>query len=271
MELFGYLSSFFMGLSLGLIGGGGSILTVPILVYLFSVDPIVATSTSLFIVGSTALLGAILAWRRNDVHLKMSFQFAIPSVVGVYLTRAYLVPRIPAVILSLGPFTLTKPLLIMGLFAFLMLLASLAMIRKRKGHKIHPPMTSASTKSYSFIIKLATQGLFIGGVTGLVGAGGGFLIVPALVTIVGLNMRSAIGTSLLIIAMNSLFGFSISLSHGLLVEWLVLLTILGIALIGLTVGSYLSHRVPEGKLKMGFGYFVLVMGTLILFDQIRKL
>lgn len=270
MELFGYLSSFFMGLSLGLIGGGGSILTVPILVYLFSVDPIVATSTSLFIVGSTALLGAILAWRRNDVHLKMSFQFAIPSVIGVYVMKTYLVPSIPNVIFSLGPFTLTKPLLIMGLFAFLMLLASLAMIRKKKGHQAHV-MTSASTKSYGFIIKLATQGLFIGGVTGLVGAGGGFLIVPALVTLVGLNMRSAIGTSLLIIAMNSLFGFSIALSHGLMVEWLVLLTILGIALMGLTVGSYLSYRVPEGKLKMGFGYFVLIMGSLILFDQIRKL
>ena len=111
----------------------------------------------------------------------------------------------------------------------------------------------------------------VGGVTGLVGAGGGFLIVPALVNIVGLNMRVAIGTSLMIIAANSLFGFSVSLAKGLVVNWNLLFGILGMALIGLFVGSFFSKKVSEKKLKTGFGYFVLIMGALILFDQLKKL
>jgi len=270
MEILGYVAALFMGLSLGLIGGGGSILTVPILVYLFSVDPILATSTSLFIVGSTALLGAYLSWRRNDVHLKMAFQFALPSVLGVFLFKTYLVPSIPSIIFSFHRFQLTKPLLIMGIFAGLMLAASLSMVRKKSSHSKRTESSDSSPKSTAWRT-LALQGFLVGSVTGLVGAGGGFLIVPALVTIVGLNMRSAIGTSLLIIAMNSLFGFSVSLYQGISVDWYILLSILSIALFGLIIGSYLSHRVPEKKLKTGFGYFVLIMGTLILMDQIRKL
>ncbi len=263
IEIIGYIAAIFMGVSLGLVGGGGSILTVPILVYLFSVDPLIATSASLFIVGAAALLGGALSFRRGEVHLNTAIQFAVPSFAGVFLTKNILVPKIPNQILSIQNFNVTKPLLIMGIFAVLMLLASFAMIKGKKPIEKNP-----SEKKWTSI---AGQGFLVGGVTGLVGAGGGFLIVPALVNLVGLNMRSAIGTSLMIIAANSLFGFGLALHGGLNVDWKILGSILGVALVGLLVGSYYSKRVSEKKLKSGFGYFVLIMGGLILFDQIRRL
>lgn len=266
MELYGYIAAIFMGLSLGMIGGGGSILTVPILVYLFSVNPMIATSASLFVVGSTALVGGLLAFRRNEVNLKTGLIFALPSFLGVYLIKTLLIPMIPEHVFSFAGFVVTKPLVIMGFFAVLMLLASFSMILKKSGST-----GGSSAGNKNKILSIAGQGFMVGGVTGLVGAGGGFLIVPALVNIVGLNMRVAIGTSLMIIAANSLFGFSVSLAKGLVVNWNLLLGILSMALIGLFVGSFFSKKVSEKKLKTGFGYFVLIMGALILFDQLKKL
>jgi hypothetical protein len=266
MEIYGYIAAIFMGLSLGMIGGGGSILTVPILVYLFSVSPLVATSTSLFIVGSTALVGGLLAFRRNEVVIKTGLLFAAPSFVGVFLTKSILVPRIPDQIFSFQGVTLTKALLIMGIFAILMLLASLAMIMRKSAPV--PVQAASENKNWKPIL---LQGFLVGTVTGLVGAGGGFLIVPALVNLVGLGMRTAIGTSLMIIAANSLFGFTVAIANGLSVNWIFLGSILSVSLIGLVAGSLFSKRVSEKKLKTGFGYFVLVMGAFILFDQMTKL
>ncbi len=271
MEILGYMAAVFMGLSLGLIGGGGSILTVPILVYLFAINPLIATSLSLFVVGSTALVGSLLAFWRKEVELKIGIIFAIPSFLGVFLTKTVLLPRIPDQIFSTHGFVLTKPLLVMGFFAILMLLASLAMIRTKKVKMTSPEQVAAQGAKEINFLAVSGQGFLVGGVTGFVGAGGGFLIVPALVNIVGLNMRKAIGTSLLIIAANSLFGFSVSLAEGLVVDWQLLLSILAVSLLGLFVGSFLSKKVSEGKLKSIFGYFVLIMGSFILLDQIKKL
>ena len=270
MQTYGYIASVFMGLSLGLIGGGGSILTVPILVYLFLVDPMTATSSSLFIVGSTALVGAVLAYLRNDIDVKTGVLFFLPSFVGVFLTKSFLVPMIPETVFTFQNFIFTKPLLIMSLFAILMLMASLAMIRSKK-KSIETSEEKFDPKQKHKHIQISVQGLVVGVVTGFVGAGGGFLIVPALVNLVGLNMRKAIGTSLMIIAANSLFGFTISISKGLVVNWNFLVSILSMALVGLITGSFFSKKVPEQKLKMGFGYFVLAMGTFVLWDQIKKL
>lgn len=264
MQIYGYIAAIFMGLSLGLIGGGGSILTVPILVYLFLVDPLIATSDSLFIVGSTALIGGILASRREEVDFKNGILFFIPSLVGVLISKTYLLPAVPATILTLGGFSLTKPVLIMAFFAGLMLIASLKMIRQKN-------TVSENAQPKNNYMQITVQGFIVGCVTGIVGAGGGFLIVPALVNLVGLNMRKAIGTSLVIIAANSLLGFAASLYKGLVPDWTFLFSILLIAIIGLFVGSYFSKRVPEKKLKSGFGYFVLIMGALILIDQMRRL
>lgn len=260
MELLGYIAAILMGLSLGLIGGGGSILTVPILVYLFSVHPLIATSYSLFIVGSTALVGSYLAYKKNDVDLKIALRFAVPSFIGVYAMKIVLLPLIPENIVSISNFHLTKNLLVMIVFAVLMVIASIAMIKGLVKSESHPNN-----------LKITIQGFFVGSVTGFVGAGGGFLIVPALVNLLGLNMRSAIGTSLTIISLNSLFGFGLSMHQGLEITWSLLVAILGAALVGLVIGSYYSKKISEKHLKKGFGYFVLIMGTIILIDQIAKM
>lgn len=260
MELLGYVAAIMMGLSLGLIGGGGSILTVPILVYLFSVNPLLATSYSLFIVGATALVGSFLAYKKNDVDLKIALRFAVPSFIGVYTMKMIVLPLIPENIISIQNFYLTKNLLVMIVFAVLMIIASFAMIKGKM-----------KSEQNSNNLKITIQGFFVGSVTGFVGAGGGFLIVPALVNLLGLTMRSAIGTSLTIISLNSLFGFGLSIYQGLHVNWLIILYVLSAALVGLIIGSYYSKKIDEKHLKKGFGYFVLVMGTIILVDQIAKM
>lgn len=265
MELYGYIAFIFMGLSLGLLGGGGSILTIPILVYLFKMDPIQATSYSLLIVGSTALVGGINFLRNGQVDLKTGFIFAVPSFVGVYVTRAFVMPYLPDPILSFGSVVISKAVLIMAAFAILMLVASIKMIRPRK--------VSANSKELSSAEKtfqLSMQGLFVGAITGFVGAGGGFLIIPALVVLVGMPMKLAVGTSLFIIAANSSIGVLGDLQRQTSINWLLVVTLLGIAIVGLFIGTVFSKRVSEGTLKKGFGYFVLLMGAMILFDQIHK-
>lgn len=266
MELIGYIASILMGLSLGMIGGGGSILTVPILVYLFSIDPVLATAYSLFIVGLTALVGGVFYLKRGEVDLKTGFIFAIPSFIGVYLTRAFVVPSLPDPVFTLGAVAVPKPLLIMFVFAVLMVLASVSMIRSKSTVRQKTEM-AASTR----FLLIGIEGLLVGGVTGLVGAGGGFLIIPALVLLVGLPMKLAVGTSLFIIAAKSLIGFIGDIQHQVSIDWTLLFSISGIAIGGLFVGMALSKKVSEKILKTGFGWFVLFMGALILMDQVRHL
>ncbi len=266
METLGYAASVLMGLSLGMIGGGGSILTVPILVYLFAVNPVLATAYSLFIVGLTALVGGLSYLQKGEVDLKTGFLFAVPSFVGVYATRAFVIPRLPEEIFSLGGVTVNKALLIMLVFAVLMVVASISMIRKPKNQK---EANKLSAKARVALIGL--EGLVVGGITGFVGAGGGFLIIPALVVLVGLPMKKAVGTSLFIIAAKSLIGFTGDLQHQATIDWQLLLTISGIAVIGLGGGMLLARKVSEHMLKKGFGYFVLAMGSIVLFDQLHKL
>jgi uncharacterized membrane protein YfcA len=266
METIGYAASLLMGLSLGMIGGGGSILTVPILVYLFAIHPVLATAYSLFIVGLTALVGGLGYLKKGEVDLKTGFLFAVPSFIGVYATRAYILPHVPDQVFTLGSMTVTKPLLIMIVFAVLMVLASISMIRGRK--------VKAETKELSPAAKvglIGLEGLVVGTITGFVGAGGGFLIIPALVVLVGLPMKKAVGTSLFIIAAKSLIGFTGDLQHQATIDWQLLLIISGIAVVGLAGGMQLSRKVSEAALKKGFGYFVLIMGCFVLGDQILKL
>ncbi len=268
MEILGYFAAILMGLSLGLIGGGGSILTVPIMVYLFRIDPILATGYSLFVVGLTSLVGGVSYSIKGQVDLKTGLIFAIPSFIGVYITRAYIVPRLPDPVFSVGEWTISKPLLVMAVFAILMVVASLSMIKVRELNKeIQTKKMSLANRS----LLISVEGLIVGGVTGFVGAGGGFLIIPALVILVGMPMKRAVGTSLFIIAAKSLIGFIGDLQHQASINWIFLLSISAIATAGLFVGMSMSKKVSEKDLKMGFGYFVLIMGTLILFDQIQKM
>jgi uncharacterized protein len=258
MELIGFSASVIMGLSLGLIGGGGSILTVPILVYLFGVDPVASTAYSLFVVGLTSLVGSVSHFKKGNVDLKTAFIFGLPAIISVYSVRKFLVPAIPDTIMTIGSVTVTKSLFVMVLFATLMLLASISMIRKPKKKE-----EEQSDTHYNYLIILA-EGLLVGGITGLVGAGGGFLIIPALVLMAGLPMKKAVGTSLLIIAMKSLIGFTGDLSGALIIDYRFMLIFSAFAIVGIFAGSYLTKFIPNGKLKPVFGYFVLVMGFYIL-------
>lgn len=265
MEFFGYFASLLMGITLGLMGGGGSILTVPILVYLFGIAPIAATGYSLFIVGLTALIGSALAIRRREVSFTTALAFVIPSLLGVHFSRAWLLPRLPDVLFSFGDIVFTKEILIMGVFAGFMVLASLSMLGPR------PSGGNPKALTAMHWLLIATLGLCIGMIAGFVGAGGGFLILPALIMVVGLSMRIAIGTSLLIIAFQSLLGFSGDLVRGADVDWSLLLMIATMAGLGIIIGSVIARKMNENTLKTAFGWFVLAMGSSILIDQVIRL
>lgn len=261
MDILGYFAALAIGLSLGLIGGGGSILTVPALVYLFAIEPVTATAYSLFIVGTASLVGAVPKYREGLVDLRTAIVFGIPSIIAVFLTRKYLVPLIPEEVFQAGGFVLTKNILLMLIFAVLMVFASFSMIKKSK-----PEAATTGKQQFNYPLILA-EGLIVGTLTGLVGAGGGFLIIPALVILSKLPMKQAVGTSLLIIAAKSLIGFTGDLFN-LAIDWSFLLLITGISVAGIFLGNRLSRKIDGEKLKKGFGWFVLVMGIYIIIKEL---
>lgn len=263
MELIaGYIASVLIGVSLGLIGGGGSILTVPVLVYLFHVDPVIATAYSLFIVGATSLVGAVPKYRQGLVNLKTALIFGAPAIAAVYATRAFIVPLIPAEVFTISGFVVTKQILMMLLFAVLMVFASVSMIREKKTENGN----GNGEQQFNYPLILA-EGAVVGVLTGLVGAGGGFLIIPALVLLSKLPMKQAVGTSLLIIAAKSLIGFTGDLKH-YAINWQLLLIVTALAVAGIFIGNWLSHKVHGDKLKKAFGWFVLVMGIYIIVKEL---
>ena len=267
METLGYLGAIVMGLSLGLIGGGGSILTVPILVYLFSVDAVLATAYSLFIVGLTSLIGSFSHMRLGNIHWRTAIVFGIPSILSVYATRAFLVPSLPDPLFTLGGTEVSKSLGILVLFALLMLAASYSMIRKGRPK---PPAHPDKEQKFNYPLILG-EGIVVGTITGLVGAGGGFLIIPALVLLAGLPMKQAVGTSLIIIAAKSPIGFTGDLKGHEAIDLNFLLVFSAIAVGGIIAGSLLSKRIPNEKLKPAFGWFVLVMGVYIIARELSNL
>jgi len=268
MFIIGLVASTFMGLTLGVMGGGGSILTVPIMVYLFSVPPAIATGYSLFVVGSTALIGGLVYIKKGDVDFKTGAAFAAPSIVGVFTSRSVIVPGLPARITNLGDFSLSKDMLIMGAFAVLMVAASYSMLKGRKSSDGDRPSHGLRGAR---LVSIGALGLIVGLISGFVGAGGGFLIIPALVVIANLEMRVAVGTSLMIIAVQSLIGFTGDVRHEASMDWRLLLAVAGTAAIGIALGSFVSHKIDEKRLKTAFGWFVLGMGSIILLEQLRHI
>jgi uncharacterized membrane protein YfcA len=266
MEIIGYISAILIGISLGLIGSGGSILTVPVLVYLFGVDTVEATSYSLFIVGSTAAVGSIGYFRKGLVNVRTAIVFGIPSIIAVFATRAYIVPAIPKEIMSFGSFVLTKNIALMVLFAILMVLASYTMIKKEKKKPQVESNTETTEQKFNYPMILLEGGI-VGIITGLVGAGGGFLIIPALVLLSKLPMKEAVGTSLVIIAMKSLIGF-FGESGETNIDWTLLMIVTAVATVGIFIGMYLSKKIDGAKLKPAFGWFVLVMGIYIITKEL---
>lgn len=262
LEIIGYIAAIGMGLSLGLIGGGGSILTVPILVYLFQIDPVLATAYSLFIVGATSLFGSFSHIKLGNIHWRTAFVFGVPSIISVFLTRMYLVPAIPNPIFTVAGHEVSKATGLLVLFAVIMLAASYSMIRKQK----KAAEADIDEVKYNYPLILA-EGAIVGVVTGLVGAGGGFLIIPALVLLAKLPMKKAVGTSLMIIAAKSLIGFMGDLRGDEVIDWKFMLIFTAIAVVGIFTGSYLSSKISNDKLKPVFGWFVLVMGIYILLKE----
>lgn len=257
----GYLAAAFIGLALGMTGGGGAILTVPVLVYLFGLSPGLATSYSLFVVGSTSLAGAAGNFRRRLVDLRTALLFGLPSVLTVFTARKFLLPAIPDVLLRSGDFTLTKDVATMILFALLMIAAAFFML-KPEALPAGRPAAPVCGKC-----RLVVYGVGLGLITGLLGAGGGFLLIPALVILVKLPMKTAVGTSLLIIAVNSLAGFAGDLGH-YDTDWLFLLGLTAIAVAGILAGGRLARNIPAVWLKRVFGLLVLITGTYILIREI---
>lgn len=266
MVIIGYIASALIGLSLGLIGGGGSILTVPVLVYFFHQDAVLSTSYSLFIVGVTSLIGALPKFREDLVDVRTALVFGLPSILAVYLTRMFIVPAIPDVLSSAGGFVLTKPLFFLLLFAVLMVAASISMIReKRSTGSVPVEKVGNEKRKYNYPVIFA-EGSVVGVLTGLVGAGGGFLIIPALVILSKLPMKKAVGTSLVIIAGKSLFGFLGDYGK-YPIDWVLLSSMTLVAVAGIFVGNALSRRIDGSKLKKGFGWFVLLTGIYIILKE----
>lgn len=241
------LLSTIVGLSLGLLGGGGSILTVPLLTYVAGMEPKEAIAASLFVVGTTSVLSTFAHARRGNVQWRTGLIFGGASMVGAFL-GGLLGGFIPGVVLMIA-------------FAVMMIATAAAMLRGRKkqgGGVSQKPLPLA---------KVLIEGLVVGLVTGLVGAGGGFLVVPALVLLGGLSMPVAVGTSLLVISMKSFAGLAGYLTSVSL-DWPVVLSVTAAALVGAMVGARLTSVVPEQTLRKGFGVFVLVMGFFVLSQEL---
>lgn len=262
MEIIGYAASVLIGVSLGLIGGGGSILTVPVLVYLFGIDTFLATEYSLFIVGISSMAGSVSYFKKGMINFKMAWVFGIPSIISIFLTRIYILPLIPEEIVIIQNVTITKNLFLLLVFAGLMIIASYKMIRNEITTENLDKTTKENTP-----LRAAGQGAIVGLFTGLVGAGGGFMIIPALVNLLKISMKKAIGTSLFIISLNSFIGFSSSINNSD-INWRLLLSIAVAAVFGIIVGSHFSKKIDGKKLKPAFGWFILAMGIYIITKEV---
>ena len=262
-ELLGYIGAFTVGLILGLIGSGGSILSVPILVYLFGLEEVIATAYSLFIVGTTSLIGSIKNLRNKLINYSTTLLFSLSAVITVYITRRYLIHLIPETIISSESIYLTKNQLIMLLFALLMLVAGFLMIKRTPKTIVGLKQTKTIAPNKFLIF---AEGSLIGFLTGLVGAGGGFIIIPILVILSDLRMKAAIATSLAIISLKSLIGF-IGDIQNLEIDWMFLLIFTSISVAGIFIGQQFSQKVPDNKLKMVFGLFVIGIAFSILFIE----
>lgn len=256
-QLIGYVLAVFVGMILGMLGSGGSILSVPILVYVMGIEPTLATAYSLFIIGTTSLVGGIHKAKEKLVDFNKVFLFGVPAVISVFVSRKIIIPNIPDILFSTDDFTLSKSILIMVVFAVVMILASGSMIKPFKEKVI---FENEKLNYY----KLTLMGIFIGLLSGFVGAGGGFLIVPTLLLFAKTPIKMAVGTSLFIVSSQSLIGFTGDVMENQVIDWELLLFFTAASIVGIFMGNFISKKIKEEKLKTGFGWFVLVMGIFII-------
>jgi uncharacterized membrane protein YfcA len=265
LQVLGFICSLLIGLCLGLMGGGGSMLTVPVLVYLLDINPLLSTAYSLFVVGTTSLVGAVSYIQKQQVHYRVALLFSLPSFIAIFLIRRYIVPAIPDLLVTTESFRLSKTVTLMILFGLVMLGVSILMLTDRR------MQTSGSTLSTHYdSLRVPLTGLFVGSLTGLVGIGGGFLIVPALVVLVRLPMKKAVGTSLLIIAANALIGFVSNMDTDEL-DWPFLLVFTALAVLGILIGAYVSRFISGPQLRRAFGWSVLGLSLFIIAKETLSL
>lgn len=258
LAIIGYILAIFVGLSIGIIGAGGSILALPILVYLFGIEAAeTAPAYSLFIVAVSSLFGSYMKNKQGLINFKLVWSFGIPTVIAIFVTRYFVVPAIPNEVFIIEQFVVTKRLLVMGMFSVLMIIASFYMMQQNKSEK---PVKVNALLNYS-------GGFATGFLTGFVGAGGGFMLVPALIKIGNLGVKAAVATSMVIIAINTSVGFAASISH-VAIDWMLLLTFSGLAVSGIFIGNSLSKKVNATQLKKGFGWFILLTGLFILINEL---
>jgi uncharacterized membrane protein YfcA len=260
-QIIGYILAVFVGMTLGMLGSGGSILSVPILVYVMSIEPTLATAYSLFVIGTTSLVGGVHKAKQKLVDFNKVVLFGTPAVISVFITRKFLVPKIPDIIFSTENFTLSKSILTMVVFAVVMIFASFRMIKPLK-EKI---VVDGEKLNYYKIVLL---GILIGLLSGFVGAGGGFLIVPTLLFFAKTPMKMAVGTSLFIVSSQSLIGFTGDILEKRIIDWKLLLLFTFASIIGIFIGNYVSKKTEDEKLKTGFGWFVLAMGIYIIIREL---
>jgi hypothetical protein len=260
-QLVGYVLGLLMGITLGLIGAGGSALTVPIMVFLFQLDATLATTYSLFIVGLTSLFGSFKQIKEKRVAWDFVTLFGVPSIISIFVSRRYLLPAIPKDIFELSSLIVTKDNLLLGVFSLVLMAASYSMIKKQEYKE-----QQSNQKANNF--NLVLGGLVVGLVTGMLGGGGGFLIIPALVLWGKLPMKKAAATSLMIITINSILGFAFD-EHGIRrIDWGHMFVFSVLAILGIFIGIKLSEKISGEKLKPIFGWFILAMGAFILVQQI---
>lgn len=258
MEFFGYLLAVLIGIFLGIFGGGGSLLSVPVFAYIFSLDEKVATAYSLFTVGISSIVGSIK--QLGNIEWKVTLIFGIPSIIAVWLTRFFIIPNLPEIIFDNETFIITRRMLIFGIFTFLLFISSFSMI-----YETNKNVKPISIKNFYALIII--EGFVVGGLTGFVGAGGGFLIIPALVILIGLDIKKAIATSLIIIALKSTFGFFLGDVMVMNIDWDFLIYFTIWTILGVIIGTYFGKSIDKLKLKKWFGIFIMVIAISILFKE----
>lgn len=266
IELYGFGLALLIGIVLGLIGSGGSILAVPIFTYIFLLDEKLATGYSLFVVGFGALVGVIKQYQKKNIDFKAAVVFGLPAVISVTMMRSLVVPFLPEILFDFGEINITRRMGILGLFAIVMIPAAWAFIKSTKTKTRNFNLISQNY-NYNIII---LEGLIVGSITGIVGAGGGFLIIPVLVIFLNMSIKIAIGTSLLIVASKSLIGFFIGDALSMEIDWTFLISFTAIAGSGVIIGNYLNSMIDEKKLRNIFGYFTLFMSAFIFFQEFIK-
>lgn len=259
MEIAGYLALIGVGIMLGITGGGGSILSVPILVYLFSLDVVMASAYSLFIVGITSMVGTVLKQKERVVDIRSGLVFAVPSILAAFSTRKWVLASIPDLIFRFESFVLTKRALLLGILALVIIVVSARTILNGKTQA----NIGAPINNYGLI----PMGLVTGVLAGLLGVGGGFLILPALVVFARIPFASAVGTTLFIIALNSLLGFVGDLLN-YAINWTFLLSITVLSIVGVYVGILSNKVVPAHSLQKSLGWITLGLGIWILVNEL---